>query len=158
LFMNLIHAAGVHRAAGHDERAYQLTRQAVDVWQSSDVGGAAGGLHHLAADEWLRGNRGRALDYAMRARDHYASLSPPDLVWVVALVRGSMGIPIDRERVLAEYDALFQLPPKVGALHMILDRLEQTARVTAALGNQDFAARIRGAAETARAELNERAV
>jgi hypothetical protein len=43
LFMNLIHAAGVYRVAGQEERAYQLTCQAVDVWQSSDVGGAAGG-------------------------------------------------------------------------------------------------------------------
>jgi hypothetical protein len=156
LFMNLIHAAGVHRGAGNDERAYELTRQAVDVWQSSDVGGAAGGLHQLAADEWLRGNRDRALDYAMRARDHYASLSPPDLVWVVALVRGSLGIPIERERVLAEYDALFQLPPKIGALQMIVDRLERMAHVTAALGNEASATRMREAAETARAELKQR--
>lgn len=115
-----------------------------------------GGLHHLAADEWLRGNRGRALDYAMRARDHYASLSPPDLVWVVALVRGSMGLAIERERVLAEYDALFQLPPKIGALQMILNRLEQTARVATALGNEDFATRLHEAAETARTELKKR--
>jgi predicted ATPase len=158
VFMNLLHSAGVHRAAGDDERAYKLTRQAVDVWKSSDVGGAAGGLHHLAADEWLRGNRRRALDYAMRARDHYAALSPPDLVWVVALVRGSQGIPIERERVLAEYEALFQLPPKIGALQMILNRLEQTARVTAALGNEDFATRLREAAEAARAELQERTI
>ena len=94
----------------------------------------------------------------MRARDHYAALSPPDLVWVVALVRGSQGITIERERVLAEYEALFQLPPKIGALQMILNRLEQTARVTAALGNEDFATRLREAAETARAELQERTI
>jgi predicted ATPase len=156
LFMNMMFGAAVHCVAGHDERAYELTRQAVDVWQTSDVGGAAGGLHQLAADEWLRGNREKALDVAMRARDHYAALSPPDLVWIVALGRGKVGIPIERERVLAEYDALFQLPPKVGALQMILRRLEQTARVTAAVGNEDFAARMRQAAEVARAELNER--
>jgi hypothetical protein len=69
-----------------------------------------------------------------------------------------MYIPIERERVLAEYDALFQLPPKTGALQMILDRLERTAGVTAALGNEDFATRMREAAETARAELKERAL
>jgi hypothetical protein len=57
---------------------------------------------------------------------------------------------------LAEYDALFQLPPKIGALQMILNRLEQTARVATALGNEDFATRLHEAAETARTELKKR--
>ena len=155
VFMNLINAASVYRAAGDLERAYDLTRRAVDVWKTSDVGGAAAGLHHLAADEWLRGNREKALEYAMRARDHYAGLSPPDLVWIVALVRGSMGVPIERARVLADYEALFQLPPKVAALELIRDRLERLACVTEALDKEELTERVRSAAEAAKEALEE---
>ncbi len=153
LFMNFIHSASVYRVAGDLERAYDLTRRAVDAWKTSDVGGAAGGLHHLAVDEWLRGDHDAALQCARKAREHYAALSPPDLVWIVALVRGSMGIPIERGRVLAEYDALFQLPPKVGALQLILGRLERLASVTKALGNEQLSARIEEAGEAARSAL-----
>jgi predicted ATPase len=152
-FMNLFFSAAAHRAAGHDARAYELAQQAVDAWQSSDVGGAAIGLHQLAAEEWIRGDRERALDAAMRARDFYAGLSPPDLVWAVALGRGAMGVPIERERVLAEYDALFQLPPQVGAMQIIVERLEQTADVTGSLGDEALATRMREAANTARDEM-----
>jgi hypothetical protein len=154
VFMNLIHSASVYRADGDLDRAYDLTRRAVDVWRSWDVGGAAGGLHHLAVDEWLRGERDAALEHAARARDHYAALSPPDLVWIVALVRGSMGIPIERAKVLEEYDALFQLPPKVGALHLIHGRLKRLTSVAASLGKDEWAARVRNAAEAARASLD----
>jgi hypothetical protein len=152
-FMNLFFSAAVHRAAGHDARAYELAQQAADAWQSSDVGGAAIGLHQLAAEEWIRGDRERALDAAMRARDFYAGLSPPDLVWAVALGRGAMGVPIERERVLAEYDSLFQLPPQVGAMQIIVERLEQTADVTRSLGDEALATRMHEAANAARDEM-----
>jgi hypothetical protein len=145
----------VYRASGDLDRAYELTRRAVDVWKASDVGGAAGGLHHLAVDEWLRGNHDRAIEHAMRARDHYAGLSPPDLVWIVALVRGSMGIPIDRKQVLSEYEALFQLPPKEAALRLISTRLERLLSVVEKLPNERWTSRVRKATETARAALRE---
>jgi hypothetical protein len=91
----------------------------------------------------------------MRARDHYAGLSPPDLVWIVALVRGSMGVPIERARVLADYEALFQLPPKVAALELIRDRLERLACVTEALDKEELTERVRSAAEAAKEALEE---
>jgi predicted ATPase len=154
VFTNLIEAASAYRAAGDLDRAYELTRRAVDVWKTSDVGGAAGGLHQLAADEWLRGDHEKALEHAMRARDFYAALSPPDLVWIVALVRGSMGIAIERARVLSEFEALFLLPPKVAALQLILGRLERFARVAGALGNGELMRNVRVAAERAKEELD----
>jgi len=154
VFTNLIEASSAYRAAGDLDRAYELTRRAVDVWKSSDVGGAAGGLHQLAADEWLRGDHEKALEHAMRARDFYAALSPPDLVWIVALVRGSLGIAIERARVLGEFEALFLLPPKVAALQLILGRLERFARVAGALGKVELRQRVRVAAERAKEELD----
>jgi hypothetical protein len=70
---------------------------------------------------------------------------------MVNMGRIGTGTAGSRDEVLSEYEALFRLPPRVGALRLIVGKLDECARLNAILGGK--APRIEDAAQTARAEL-----
>lgn len=150
-YVNLFFASCAHRAAGELSSSNELAERALRVAEGVDNGRMAAALHQLAVGKWLQGDLDVARGHALRARDLYSAISPPDLVWMVNMGRIGTGTAGSRDEVLSEYEALFRLPPRVGALRLIVGKLDECARLNAILGGK--APRIEDAAQTARAEL-----
>jgi hypothetical protein len=150
-FVNLFFASCAHRAAGELSCSNELAERALRVAEGVDSGRMAAALHQLAVGKWLQGDLDVARGHALRALELYSAISPPDLVWMVNMGRIGTGTASSRDEVLSEYEALFRTPPSIGALRLIVDKLDECARLNAILGGK--APRIEEAARTAGAEL-----